>query len=118
MKDDQYGVLRASAPMPCQVASVVRGSVLRRPIVRIRRHGAAGDRDPFPAELSTDLPDAIDSEVLVLHPADLDLHSGIAMGPCRQLARIGAPGGVGMTSTGRSARRGGSARPRGWRGAR
>jgi hypothetical protein len=61
-----------------------------------RRHGAAGDRDPFPAELSPDLPDAIDSVVLVVHATDLDLQSGIALGPCRQLARIGAPGGMGM----------------------
>ena len=60
------------------------------------RHGAAGDRDPFSAELSPDLPDAIDSEVLVVHAADLNLHRGIAMGPRRQPARIGAPGSVSM----------------------
>jgi hypothetical protein len=60
------------------------------------RHGAAGDRDPFPAELSPHLADAIDAEVLLVYPPDLDLQGGIALNPCRQLARIGAPGGVGM----------------------
>ena len=37
------------------------------------RHGAAGDRNPFPAELSPDLADAIDAEVLGVHAPDLDL---------------------------------------------
>src|SRR5437868_1980523 len=60
------------------------------------RHGAAGDRDPFTVELPPDLADAIDAEVLLVHPSDLDIQSGIALKPWRQLARIGAPGGVGM----------------------
>ena len=42
------------------------------------------------------LADAIDPEVLLVYPPDLDLQGGIALKPCRQLARIGAPGGVGM----------------------
>src|ERR1700751_6353627 len=60
------------------------------------RHGAAGDRNPFPAELSPDLADAIDAEVFGVHAPDLGLQGGITLGPCLQLARIGAPGGVGM----------------------
>src|SRR5262249_40601931 len=60
------------------------------------RHGAAGDRDPFAAELSPDLADAIDLEVLLVYPPYLDLQRGIAVKPRRQLARIGAAGGVGM----------------------
>jgi hypothetical protein len=70
--------------------------VLPRTIVRIRRHGATGDRDSFREELSPDLPDAVDPEVLLVHTPDLDLQGGITPGPCRQLGRIGAPGGMGI----------------------
>ena len=70
-----------------------------RPIVRItratvQRATAIPSRPSCRQTLRT--ADAIDAEVLVVHAADLDLHSGIAMGPCRQPARIGAPGGMGM----------------------
>jgi hypothetical protein len=61
------------------------------------RHGAAGDRDPFPEKLSPDLPDAIDAEVLLVYAPDFALQGGIAPGPGWQFTRIGAPGGVGVT---------------------
>src|SRR4051794_33880591 len=60
------------------------------------RYGAASDRGPFPQKLSPDLPDAIDAEVLLVHAPDFGPQSDIALGPCRQLTRIGAPGGVGV----------------------
>jgi len=60
------------------------------------RHGAASDRGPFPQKLSPHLPDAIDAEVLLVHAPDLGPQSDIAPGPCRQLARIGAPCGMGV----------------------
>jgi hypothetical protein len=50
----------------------------------------------FALQLTPNLPYAIDLEVLLEHARDLDLQDGIAPGPCRQLIRIGAPGGVGM----------------------
>jgi hypothetical protein len=59
-------------------------------------YGAASDRGPFPEKLSPHLPDAIDAEVLLVHAPDFGPQSDIALGPCRQLARIGAPGGVGV----------------------
>src|SRR3954463_6671687 len=55
-------------------------------------HGAASDRDPFPEKLAPDLPDAVDAEVLLVHAPDFDPQGDIALGPCRQLARVGAPG--------------------------
>jgi hypothetical protein len=60
------------------------------------RHGAASDSDPFSEKLSPDLPDPIDTEILLVYAPDFDPQGGIALGPCRQLTRIGAPGGVGM----------------------
>src|SRR3954471_14127657 len=60
------------------------------------RHGAASDRDPFPEKLSPDLPDTIDSEVLLVHAPDFGPQGDIAPGSRRQLTRISAPGGVGV----------------------
>ena len=60
------------------------------------RHGAASHRDPFPEKLSPDLPDAIDPEILLVYAPDFALQGDIAPSPGRQLARIGAPGGVGV----------------------
>src|SRR3954467_2719502 len=60
------------------------------------RYGAASDRGPFPEKLSPNLPDAIDAEVLLVHAPDFGPQSDIALGPGRQLTRIGAPGGVGV----------------------
>src|SRR3954453_10795661 len=59
------------------------------------RYGAASDRGPFPEKLSPDLPDAIDSEVLIVHAPDFGPQGDIAPRPCGQLTRISAPGGVG-----------------------
>src|SRR5215210_1102149 len=60
------------------------------------RHGAASNRGPFPEKLPPDLPDAIDAEILLVHAPDFAPQSDIAPGPCWQLTRIGAPGGVGV----------------------
>ena len=59
-------------------------------------HGAASDRGPFPEQLPPDLPDAMDAEVLLVHAPDFGLQSDIALGPCGQLTRIDASGGVGV----------------------
>src|SRR5690348_4537991 len=59
-------------------------------------HCAASDRDPFPEKLSPDLPDAVDAEVLLVYAPDFGPQGDIAPGPDRQLARIGAPGGMGV----------------------
>jgi hypothetical protein len=60
------------------------------------RYGAASDRGSFPEKLAPDLPDAIDAEVLLVHAPDFGRQGDIALGPCGQLARIGASGGVGV----------------------
>src|SRR5215213_804847 len=60
------------------------------------RHRAARHPDPLPAELSPDLADAIDPEVLLIHPPDLDHQRCIPPGSRRQPLRIGAPGGMGV----------------------
>jgi hypothetical protein len=64
------------------------------------RYGAASECGPFPEKLSPHLADAIDAEVLLVHAPDFGPQSDIAPGPCRQLARIGAPGGVGVVLDG------------------
>jgi hypothetical protein len=60
------------------------------------RHGTASDRDPFSQKLPPHLSDAIDAEILLVHAPDFGPQGDIAPGPCRQLTRIGAPGGVGV----------------------
>ena len=60
------------------------------------RHRAAGDPDPLPAELPPDLPDAIDAEVRLKDPPDLDHQRRVASGSGRQPAGISAPSGVGV----------------------
>ena len=59
-------------------------------------HGAASDRDLFPEKLAPDLPDAVDAEILLVHAPDFNPQGDIALGPCGQLARVGAPAGMGM----------------------
>jgi hypothetical protein len=58
------------------------------------RHGASRNRDALARELLPDLPNAIDIEVLLEHPADLNRQLGIALGPSRQAIRIGLSPGV------------------------
>src|SRR4051794_32270272 len=60
------------------------------------RHGAAGHRNPFSEKLPPDLADAIDLEVLLVHPLNFGPQGDIAPGPGRQLSWIDAPGGVGV----------------------
>ena len=60
------------------------------------RPGATSDRDPFPEKRPPDLPDAIDPEGRLGHAPDFGSQGDIAPGPCRQLARIGAPSGMGV----------------------
>ncbi len=60
------------------------------------RHRAARHPDPLPAELSPDLPDAIDAEVRLIHPPDLDHQRCIPPGSRRQPLRISPPSGVGV----------------------
>src|SRR3954452_25284570 len=60
------------------------------------RHRAAGDPDSLPAELAPDLPDAVDAEVLLIHPPDLDHQRCIPPGSRGQPLRISPPGGMGV----------------------
>src|SRR5215211_2925592 len=60
------------------------------------RHRATGDRDPLPAELAPDFPDAIDPEVLLIHAPDLDHQRCVALGSRGQPLRISPPGGMGV----------------------
>src|SRR5690606_13466672 len=53
---------------------------------------AAGDIKAFPLQLTPDLAHAVDLEVLVEHPAYLDLHGDIAPGAGRQAVHIRAFG--------------------------
>jgi hypothetical protein len=61
-------------------------------------HGAAGDVEAFADELSPDLADAIDAEVVVPDPPDLRAQKGIALLPRGRLPGIDATGGVGAIS--------------------
>jgi len=54
--------------------------------------GAAGDVVTLPLQLSPDLAHAIDMEVLVEHPAYLDLHGDVASGAGRQTVDVRAFG--------------------------
>src|SRR3954452_13803018 len=60
------------------------------------RHRAARHPDPLPAELSPDLPDAIDAEVRLIHAPDLDHQCCIPPGSRGQPLRISPPGGMGV----------------------
>lgn len=53
---------------------------------------AAGDVVTLPQQLSPDLAHAIDLEVLVEHPAYLDLHGNVASGAGRQTVHVVALG--------------------------
>jgi hypothetical protein len=57
-------------------------------------HGASRNRDALARELLPDLPNAIDAEVLLEHPPDLNRQLGIALGASRQAIRIGLAPGV------------------------
>jgi hypothetical protein len=61
-----------------------------------RRDGAPSHHDRFPAELPPDLAHAVDVEVRLEHALDLDHQRRVAPGPCRQLAEVGTPRGMGM----------------------
>jgi hypothetical protein len=71
----------------------------RRPICRINRATAQrAALKPSRRKLPPDLAHAIDAEVLLEHPPDLDLQIGVSADPIGQTAGIGAPGEMGMIS--------------------
>jgi hypothetical protein len=57
---------------------------------------AAGNRDPFPAELPPDLAHPVDVEVRLEHAPDLDHQRRVRASPSRQLAGISLPRGMGV----------------------
>src|SRR5512134_481653 len=61
-------------------------------------YGASRNRDAVARELLPDLPNAIDAEVLLEHPPDLNRQLGIALGASRQAIRIGLAPDVLMPS--------------------
>ena len=60
------------------------------------RHRAAGDVVPFAAQLTPDLAHAVDLEVLIEDPPDLDAEHDVALDARRRCLRIGAAGDVGV----------------------
>ena len=58
------------------------------------RHGAPSYRDAFARQLSPDLANAIDAEVLLEYPPDVDRQLAIPLRPFRQAFRISFPAGV------------------------
>ena len=60
------------------------------------RHRAAGDVVPFAAQLAPDLAHAVDLEVLIENPSDLDAEHDVALDARRRCLRPGAAGDVGV----------------------
>ena len=60
------------------------------------RHRAAGHVVPFPQQLPPDLAHAVDLEVLIENPFDLDAEHGVALDTRRCRLRLGAAGDVGV----------------------
>ena len=92
---------RSSGHGAAALLTVVRTLLPRttpcRPIVRISRATVQrATAIPSRPKLPPDLADAVDAEVLLVHAPDLGIRADVAPGAGRQLARIGAPGGVGV----------------------